>query len=93
MATITINVRCNRITHEIDNWWIVPYYKYLLHSLNCHSNVELCISISSIKYVLKYVHKGDQATFTLRSDQVNEISEYQNARYVSSLEDTGVSYP
>jgi len=43
------------------------------------------MSISSIKYVLKYVHKGcDQATFALRSDQVDEISEYQNARYVSS---------
>ena len=45
------------------------------------------MSISSIKYVLKYVHKGcDQATFALRSDQVDEISDYQNARYISSSE-------
>ena len=50
-------------------------------------NVELCMSISSIKYVLKYVHKGcNQATFALRSDQIDKISEYQNARYVSSNE-------
>ena len=36
---------------------------------------------------LKYVHKGcDQAMFALRSSQVDEISEYQNARYVSSNE-------
>ena len=30
-------------------------------------------------------HKGcDQATFALRSDQVDEISEYQNARHITS---------
>ena len=45
------------------------------------------MSIKSIKYVLKYVHKGcDQAMFTLRSSQVDEISDYQNASYVSSNE-------
>ena len=55
--------------------------------MNCHCNVELCMSIKSIKYVLKYVHKGcDQAMFALRSSQVDEISDYQNARYVSSNE-------
>ena len=65
----------------------MPYNKFSLRALNCHCNVELCMSISSIKYVLKCVHKGcDQATFTLRSDQVDEISEYQNARYISSHE-------
>ena len=72
---------------EIDNRWIVPYNKLLLRSMNCHCNVELCMSIKSIKYVLKYVHKGcDQAMFALRSSQVDEISDYQNAWYVSSNE-------
>ena len=85
VSNITINVRGNRNAQEIDNRWIVPYNKYLLRSLNCHCNVELCMSISSIKYVLKYVHKGcDQATFALRSDQVDEVSEYQSAWYISS---------
>ena len=43
------------------------------------------MSIKSVEYVLKYVHKGcDQAMFALRSSQVDEISDYQNARYVSS---------
>ena len=87
VSTITVNVRGNRTTYEIDNRWVVPYNKYLLRAFNCHCNVELCMSIRSIKYVLKYVHKGcDQATFALRSDQVDEISEYQNARYISSNE-------
>ena len=72
---------------QIDNRWIVPYNKLLLRSMNCHCNVELCMSIKSIKYVLKYVHKGcDQAMFSLQSSQVDEISDYQNARYVSSNE-------
>ena len=72
---------------EIDNRWIVPYNKLLLRSMNCHCNVELCMFIKSIKYVLKYVHKGcDQAMFALQSNQVDEILDYQNARYVSSNE-------
>ena len=49
--------------------------------------VELCMSIKSIKYVLKYIQKGcDQAMFALQSTQVDQIADYQNARYVSSNE-------
>ena len=45
------------------------------------------MSMWSIKYVLKDVHKGcDQVTFALHSNQVDEISEYQNAHYISSNE-------
>ena len=55
ISTITINVRDNQVSQEIDNRWVVPYDKYLLRSFNCHCNVELCMSIRSIKYVLKYV--------------------------------------
>ena len=62
-------------------------HKYLLCFFNCHCNVELCISIWSIKCVLKYVHKDcDQETFALHSEQVDEISEYRNAHYISSNE-------
>ena len=77
----------SRINQGVDNSWIVPYNKLLLRSMNSHCNVELCMSIKSIKYVLKYIHKGsDQAMFTLQSSQVDEISDYQNARNVSSNE-------
>ena len=58
--------------------------------MNCQCNVELCMSIRSIKYVLKYVHKGcDQAMYQLQTNQqgkVDEISNYQCARYISSDE-------
>ena len=87
VSTITINASGSWVSKHIDNRWVVPYNKYLLRALNCLCNVKLCVSISSIKYVLKYLHKGcDQATFALRSDQVYETSEYQNAHYISSNE-------
>ena len=90
VSTITMRIGSSCINQKVDNRWIVPYNKLLLRSMNCHVNVELCMSIKSIKYVSKYVHKGcDQAMFTLQSNhgrQVDEISDYQNARYVSSNE-------
>ena len=87
VSNINMRIRGSGVDQEIDNRWIVPYNKLLLRSMNCHCNVELCMSIKSIKYVLKYVHKGcDQAMFTLQSSQVDEIADYQNGRYVSSNE-------
>ena len=48
------------------------------------------MSVKSIKYVLKYVHKGcDQAMFALQSSQVDKIADYQNAPscyYVGTLD-------
>ena len=56
--------------------------------MNCHVNVELCMNIHSIKYVLKYVTKGcDQAVFALEKwENVDEIQRFQQARYVGSSE-------
>ena len=70
VSNISMRIGGSRVDQQID-----------------HCNVELYMSIKSIKYVLKYVHKGcDQAMFSLRSSQLDEISDYQNARYVSSNE-------
>ena len=82
---------------EHEKYLFLPLYGNTENPLMTACNVELCMFISSIKYILKYVHKNcDQATFALCSDQVDEISEYQNACYVSSNEAawriTGVSY-
>ena len=46
----------------MDNKWVVPYNPWLLRQMNCHLNVELCSSIKSIKYVLKYVHNRATAS-------------------------------
>ena len=73
---------------KIDNRWVVPYNPWLLRQMNCHLNVELCSSIKSIKYVLKYVHKGsDQATFKVTEQATrDEVSDFINARYIGSTE-------
>ncbi|XP_064625953.1 uncharacterized protein LOC135486783 [Lineus longissimus] len=58
--TATITKYHNGQPHEdtIDNRWVVPFNPWLLRQMNSHTNVEICSSIKSIKYVLKYVHKG-----------------------------------
>ncbi|GFS16715.1 ATP-dependent DNA helicase PIF1 [Elysia marginata] len=76
------------ITSKIDSRWVVPYNPLLLRLMNCHLNVELCSSVKSIKYVLKYVHKGcDQATFKVTEQATrDEVSDFINARYIGSTE-------
>lgn len=43
--------------NTIDNRWIVPYNPYILKKYNAHINVELCSSVKSIKYIIKYILK------------------------------------
>lgn len=99
-GTIRMKRNGRYVNQEITNQWIVPYNKVLLQQFNAHINVEICSSIQSIKYVLKYVNKGcDQAVFELQrtdgaanqqgqvqSHIVDEIQQFQNARYVGSSE-------
>ena len=42
----------------MDNRNVIPYNKQLLYKLNCHINVEISTSISSVKSTFKYVFKG-----------------------------------
>ena len=72
----------------VDNRYVVPYNPSLSQLFNCHINVEVCRNIRSIYYILKYVTKGhDMATFVLEreNDAVDEIIEYLNGRYMSSM--------
>ncbi|XP_076049352.1 uncharacterized protein LOC143030030 [Oratosquilla oratoria] len=76
----------------IDNSWVVPYNPYLCLKYNAHINVECSNSIKTIAYVTKYVNKGcDRILFTKsgENDQiVNEVKNYQEARYVNANEAT-----
>ena len=44
------------------NQHVVPYNPFLLQKYNCHINVEIATSISSVKYLYKYVYKGHDCT-------------------------------
>jgi hypothetical protein len=41
----------------VDNQWIVSYNLHLTTKYHAHINVEICSSISTVKYMYKYVYK------------------------------------
>ncbi|XP_059663506.1 uncharacterized protein LOC132309192 [Cornus florida] len=83
----TVSVR----NATLDNRWVVPYNPYLLQRYDCHINVEICSGLLAIKYLYKYIYKGhDRATVYLSNtdsdDIIDEIKDYQEARWVSPHE-------
>ena len=83
-----------------DNSRVVPHNIFLLMKYRCHMNVEVCNSISAVKYLYKYVYKGhDKVMYGLKkNDKVDmqpdntqgpgrdEINEFVEARYCSTSE-------
>lgn len=76
----------------VDNQWVVPYSPFLLLKYQAHINVEVCISIESVKYLYKYVCKGhDRAMASLDYEGdppplIDEIQRFQDARCIGSAE-------
>ncbi|KAH9096020.1 hypothetical protein Ae201684P_010223 [Aphanomyces euteiches] len=72
---------------EYTNQYVIPYCPTLSAMFDCHINVEACTSISAVKYLYKYIFKGsDRSNFQLESSKLDEIKQYQDARYVSCCE-------
>ncbi|KAH9089541.1 hypothetical protein Ae201684P_007710 [Aphanomyces euteiches] len=72
---------------EYTNQYVIPYCPTLSAMFDCHINVEACTSISAVKYLYKYIFKGsDRSNFQLESSELEEIKQYQDARYVSCCE-------
>jgi hypothetical protein len=67
---------------------------YLLRLFNCHINVEACGSIKAVKYLFKYIYKGHNLAFVAvreadkedSEENVDEIKQYRDARWVTPLE-------
>lgn len=77
--------------HMLNNTWVVPYNPYLLAMFDCHINVEVCSTIKAVKYLYKYMYKGhDKIIYkiatSLENECIDEISQYQSARWVSPPE-------
>ena len=79
-----------RGNYEFTNRDVVPYNLYLSQTFNCHINVEIATSISSVKYLYKYIYKGhDRTAISIQHEEnapVDEIRDYLDARYVSASE-------
>lgn len=74
----------------VDNSWVVPYNAYLLLRYKAHINVEICNSIAAIKYIHKYIYKGNSKALVLirnkMQEEVDEIKLYEEARFCSPME-------
>ncbi len=67
---------------RLNNRWIVSYNPFLTRFLKAHVNIEVCVTISAIKYINKYIYKGhDKATVQI-DNEYDEIKRYIIYRYV-----------
>ena len=63
--TYTMRVRGGQ-NFQVDNRWVVPYNPFLSLQYNAHINVEVVHCVSAVKYLYKYITKGnDKVMITL----------------------------
>jgi hypothetical protein len=65
---------------------VVPHNPYLTRKFNAHINVEVSAGIRSVKYLFKYVYKGQDCATVQVDGPTNEIKQYIDARYLSAAE-------
>jgi len=78
---------CVKRNKLYDSRHVVPYNPFLLLKYQCHMNVECVSNLQVIKYLYKYIYKGeDMLKISLESDTYCEIEEYVVNRYISAPE-------
>ncbi|KAK6021322.1 hypothetical protein OSTOST_13005 [Ostertagia ostertagi] len=81
-----VQKRVRNTVVELGNEWIVPYNPFLIGKYDCHINVEICNSVSSVKYLHKYIYKGQDRAVLEAGEDIDEISQYLEGRYISAQE-------
>ena len=72
----------NSITINLNNRYIVPYNPYLSVKYRAYINVEVCAFIKAVKYINKYIYKGDDRITIQLLDNNDEISKYLHGKYI-----------
>ena len=93
-AEITAKIDGRQVRYTVDNRDVVPHSRLLCKMYKCHFNVEMCINIGAIKYLLGYVNKGSDLTVAhiLKEQHEenpprhDEIEAHLIARYLSTNE-------
>ena len=79
----------------VDNDYVVPTNMKLLKALRCHVNVEVYQALLGVKYLFKYLQKGESRdTIQIRYDLAgepgiavsDEVRHFQSHRYLSCYE-------
>ena len=75
----------------ITNQWVVPFNPYLCLRYESHINVEIVCSVTSVKYLYKYLDKGpDRCMMYVGGPEQDirhdEIQRYEVGRYISVSE-------
>ncbi|KAL6564888.1 hypothetical protein OROMI_016338 [Orobanche minor] len=78
----------------LDSRYVIPHNRFLIMKYGAHINVEWCNQHRSIKYLFKYINKGNDritVAFAKSADTnlnvvVDEINQYYDCRYVSACE-------
>jgi hypothetical protein len=60
-----------KMQRMVNNQWIVPYNLHLATKYHAHINMEICSSISTIKYLYKYVYKGPDHAIAIVEKRAN----------------------
>ena len=72
--------------HPLNNKYIVPYSPILLKKFQCHMNVEIVNSTMALKYITKYITKGEPTLkYKPVGDKYDEIEEHFMSRYLTAF--------
>ncbi|XP_028074574.1 uncharacterized protein LOC114276939 [Camellia sinensis] len=72
----------------VDNSWVISYNPWLLLKYDCHINLEICSSVTSVKYLYKYVYKGPGrvALEVRQGPNYDEVQQFIDGRWVCAPE-------
>ena len=76
----------NSATINLNNRYIVLYNLYLSVKYRAYINIKAYASIQAIKYINKYIYKGDDCITIQLLDNNDKISKYLYSRHISPIE-------